>query len=272
MFSHTINNILVTTIIGCHHHEKQQAQPISISLKYTLNNVTKDSLTNVTNYKEVLHFTKITAKNTKFELLEYLTKHLTEKLLEKFKDINKINIKIKKMRLEDDITVSYTQSRTNKVAIALGSNCPYNAKQNIISATLLLQEYITELKSANLYYTKPYKTNSTINFINTVITGNTILSINTLFSKIKKVEFLMHKKDLTLSYSRTIDIDLLLYNNTIQKDLYLTVPHSNMLERDFVLIPLSEIAADWIHPTTNKSILTLKNSLSLPVNIIKIVD
>ena len=54
--------------------------------------------------------------------------------------------------------------------------------------------------------------------------------------------------------ARTLDIDILLYDNRIIESPVLTIPHTEMLYRQFVLIPANDIAADWIHPLTQKTI------------------
>ena len=54
--------------------------------------------------------------------------------------------------------------------------------------------------------------------------------------------------------ARTLDIDILLYENRIVELPRLTIPHAEMLHRQFVLEPAGAIAADWIHPLTKKTI------------------
>jgi 2-amino-4-hydroxy-6-hydroxymethyldihydropteridine diphosphokinase len=61
--------------------------------------------------------------------------------------------------------------------------------------------------------------------------------------------------------ARTLDLDLLLYDDLIIDLPTLQVPHPRMLERSFVLVPLAEIAADWIEPRSQDSIATLCNKL-----------
>ena len=55
--------------------------------------------------------------------------------------------------------------------------------------------------------------------------------------------------------ARTLDIDILLYENRIIELPMLTIPHAEMLHRQFVLEPAKDIAADWVHPLTQKTIL-----------------
>jgi 2-amino-4-hydroxy-6-hydroxymethyldihydropteridine diphosphokinase len=54
--------------------------------------------------------------------------------------------------------------------------------------------------------------------------------------------------------ARTLDIDILLYDNRIVESPTLTIPHIEMLHRQFVLVPAGDIAADWVHPLTKRTI------------------
>ncbi len=56
---------------------------------------------------------------------------------------------------------------------------------------------------------------------------------------------------------RTLDLDLLLYDNLILESPTLTLPHPRMTERAFVLVPLAEIAPDWVHPVTKSAIVQI---------------
>lgn len=64
--------------------------------------------------------------------------------------------------------------------------------------------------------------------------------------------------------ARTFDADVLLYDGRVMDDADLQVPHPRMCDRRFVLTPLAEIAADLVHPTTGKSIATLRDELQSP--------
>ena len=54
--------------------------------------------------------------------------------------------------------------------------------------------------------------------------------------------------------ARTLDIDLLLYGDQIIESPMLTIPHPEMLHRQFVLVPANDVAADWVHPLTRKTL------------------
>jgi 2-amino-4-hydroxy-6-hydroxymethyldihydropteridine diphosphokinase len=59
---------------------------------------------------------------------------------------------------------------------------------------------------------------------------------------------------------REIDLDILFYNDVVYDDEQLTIPHKDILNRDFVLVPLCELEPDLVHPLKNKRICELKMS------------
>jgi len=75
-----------------------------------------------------------------------------------------------------------------------------------------------------------------------------------LFRFIKLVEQQVGRKVSTKWGPREIDLDILFYNDLIFSDDEITVPHKDLVNRDFVLVPLCEIAPDLIHPSMNKKI------------------
>jgi len=68
---------------------------------------------------------------------------------------------------------------------------------------------------------------------------------------------------------REIDLDILFFNNEVIKTDKLTIPHKGITERDFVLVPLSEIAPGFVHPELNKKIIDLLKEVT-EKNIIRI--
>ena len=97
---------------------------------------------------------------------------------------------------------------------------------------------------------------------------NQCVSINTHLSAFELIDFLLNlekklgrERTLINEYSpRTIDIDILLFNHEIINQSHLTIPHPRLHLRNFVLIPLKEIAPNYMHPVLNKTILNLYHS------------
>ena len=81
----------------------------------------------------------------------------------------------------------------------------------------------------------------------------------------------MGKKEIHINGPRVIDIDILLFDNLIYKSHFLQIPHIQMCNRDFVLVPLSSIAGEWIHPKLGKTISQLCNEIPTD-NIISQID
>ncbi len=144
----------------------------------------------------------------------------------------------------------------NKVFLLLGSNI--EPRYSFIKkAEERIAEEIGEIvQSSEIYESEPVGFTADILFLNRVLIINSILSASNILSIIHKVEKELGRKRSPLGYlSRTIDIDILYFNNDIINTKNLTVPHPRLYERKFTLLPLVEIAADYINP-----VLDIKNS------------
>lgn len=117
---------------------------------------------------------------------------------------------------------------------------------------------------SDFYITSPWGFQSSNMFLNAVIAVETSLSPESLLAITKDIESGMGRKNKSFGgvYSdRLIDIDLLLYGDTVIKTSFLTLPHPLMLERRFVMEPFVEIASTIVHPLSGKTILQLYNEL-----------
>ncbi|ETO91585.1 MAG: 2-amino-4-hydroxy-6- hydroxymethyldihydropteridine pyrophosphokinase [Candidatus Xenolissoclinum pacificiensis L6] len=96
-------------------------------------------------------------------------------------------------------------------------------------------------------------------FLNMVVVGDTCLSVLELLSIIWRIEERCgrKKKDRGLWLPRTIDIDILFWNDSIIKTREITVPHSEILNRPFLLSLLAQTIPDYIHPEVGKNMKEL---------------
>lgn len=101
---------------------------------------------------------------------------------------------------------------------------------------------------SSVYETKPFGKNDQDNFLNTVIEVKTDYWIKELFRLLKLIEETLGRKKREKWGPREIDLDLLFYDKSIYSDHELKVPHEGIMNRDFVIVPLSEIAAELIIP------------------------
>ncbi len=98
-------------------------------------------------------------------------------------------------------------------------------------------------------------------FLNMVCEATTTLAPLQVLHKLQNVERDAGRKEYTHNQPRVIDVDLLFYGDEVVKTPELTIPHPKIAERGFVLIPMSEIAPDFMHPALGVTIAELRNKL-----------
>ncbi|PID57643.1 MAG: 2-amino-4-hydroxy-6-hydroxymethyldihydropteridine diphosphokinase [Ignavibacteriae bacterium] len=142
-----------------------------------------------------------------------------------------------------------------KVYLALGGNVGnvINNFQKVIEV-LLQNERIKNIESSSIYETKPYGDVEQNNFINSVISFDTDMNLEKLFDYTKNLEKKIGRKKSEVWGPREIDIDILLFGNNIVKNKKVTIPHKDLINRDFVLVPLLELNEELKHPATKKKI------------------
>lgn len=144
----------------------------------------------------------------------------------------------------------------SNVFLALGSN--KGDRLNFISEAIrkiFENENCRLVKVSSIYETTPYGIVVQENFFNTAIEIKTSFTIEELFYFVKKVEWKAGRRKSCLRRGpREIDIDIIFYNNLIYNSDKLTVPHKDSLKRDFVMVPLIEIAPEFVHPILNKKL------------------
>ncbi|MFD1040722.1 2-amino-4-hydroxy-6-hydroxymethyldihydropteridine diphosphokinase [Virgibacillus byunsanensis] len=151
----------------------------------------------------------------------------------------------------------------NQAFIAFGTNIEPRSS-HLISALDLLQahESIEVQRKSSIYQTAPVGYTDQADFLNRVVLINTRLTSEELLDYCQSIEKQLGRKREIRFGPRTIDLDILLYNQENRKTERLIIPHPRMHERAFVLIPLEEIAPDFVLPTQNKRVRDLIKQLS----------
>tara|TARA_Y100000590_G_scaffold62434_1_gene66775 strand:+ start:7299 stop:7793 length:495 start_codon:yes stop_codon:yes gene_type:complete len=149
-----------------------------------------------------------------------------------------------------------------KALIGIGSNLgsPVENCRKAV-ASLCESEEINVIKQSSLYESEPIGKKNQPWFVNTVIEIQTSLSPERLLKKLLNIEQQFGRTRNEKWGPRIIDLDILDYDGRIINSESLTLPHPEMLNRRFVLEPLSEISGSIIHPVQNKSIQSLLNEL-----------
>jgi len=131
--------------------------------------------------------------------------------------------------------------------------------------------------ASSIYESSPYGEVEQGEFFNAVIKIETDFELKELFHFLKEVENKVGRKITEKWGPREIDLDILFFNELIYADREITVPHKDMLNRDFVLVPLIEIEPDIIHPELNKKISEIINfkydsgQISAPLKYLNII-
>ena len=143
--------------------------------------------------------------------------------------------------------------------VALGSNLG-DKEANLRKALELLQECGVEVvKTSSFICTEPYGVTDQPQFLNGVCEVRTSLVPLALLHTLLEIEQEMGRVRLRHWGERNIDLDLLLYEDVVMDTPELKLPHPDMQNRDFVLLPLAEIAPELVHPILQKSIEELSN-------------
>ena len=146
--------------------------------------------------------------------------------------------------------------------VALGSNLG-DKEANLRKALELLQERGVEVvKTSSFICTEPYGVTDQPQFLNGVCEVRTSLVPLALLHTLLEIEQEMGRVRLRHWGERNIDLDLLLYEDVVMDTPELKLPHPDMQNRDFVLLPLAEIAPELVHPTLQKTISELVICLS----------
>jgi len=158
----------------------------------------------------------------------------------------------------------------NDVYLGLGSNLGDRLIYLVYAVEFIdSSPNCTLIKASSIYETTPYGQVEGGNYFNAVIYIKTSLEPDQLLDLIKQFELKAGRKSDKKKWgSREIDIDILFYNNLIYNNEKLNIPHTEILLRDFVLIPLQEIAPDLVHPLTNQKIRDI-NQTELEKHIIQ---
>jgi 2-amino-4-hydroxy-6-hydroxymethyldihydropteridine diphosphokinase len=151
---------------------------------------------------------------------------------------------------------------TYTVYLALGSNLG-DRRENLRQAVAALTPQVDVKAKSHIYETDPWGFEDQPKFLNMAVKGLTYLEPEPLLRHLKRLEAALGRQSTFPNGPRTIDIDILFFEDRILNAPELTLPHPRLHERGFVLLPLMDLAPELVHPLLNKSIRELAASCNL---------
>lgn len=152
--------------------------------------------------------------------------------------------------------------------MSLGSNLG-NRSANLARARKLLRESgVAVLRASSVYETEPVDHLDQPWFLNQALEVSTRLDPYALLELARSIEVRMKRVPTVAKGPRTIDIDIIFAGDTVLDTPDLTIPHPRLARRNFVLVPLCEIAPEIRHPVLGKTIREMVSSSSDPARVI----
>lgn len=158
----------------------------------------------------------------------------------------------------------------HKAFILLGSNQGQRKLYLLQAISAIAEQCGPVLKVSSLYETAAWGKTDQPPFLNQVVVVSTELQPGKLMQTLLRIEEQLGRKRTEKMGPRTIDLDILFYDQLICHTPLLTLPHPLLQERRFVLTPLAELAPGKIHPVYRKTIRTLLQQCADPLPVKKL--
>lgn len=243
---------------GCLEEERQKGQEFTLDITLYLNltpaGIT-DNLERTVNYSEACQVAQEAFTKYAYNLIETAAEEVAAALLIKYSLVDKVTVEVFKphapIPLDFENVSVFIERKRHTAYIAVGSNLGESEATIAKARELFLKVEGNEiLAESSLIVTKPYGVTDQPDFINGMWKVSTLLPPYDLLKKLNEIEHRLGRERLIHWGPRTIDLDIIYYDNLVIDSEKLTVPHIDMTNREFVLKPLLEVDPYVRHPIT----------------------
>lgn len=260
-----IENLRIYAHHGVYAEENENGQNFYINAVLDTNTKragVMDRLELSTNYGEVCLFIQRFLTEHTYKLIETAAEKAAEALLLKFPLVRCITLEIRKPEAPiplsfDSVSVRITRG-WKKAYLACGSNMGKREEYlNAAVEAFRQDEKCRVMQVSDWITTTPYGGVEQEDYLNGVIAIETLYTPKELLECIHEIEKDNDRERKVHWGPRTLDLDILLYEDCIMYTETLKIPHADMHNRDFVLAPLAQIAPYEMHPVLHKSVMQL---------------
>lgn len=261
----TITQLKIYAHHGVLEEEKRDGQDFFLNVKLYLD-CTKagksDKLEDALNYADACQFMTETFQKKSYDLIEAAAEHLCQELLLHYEVLSKVELELCKPHAPiglpfGNVSVSMTR-QWHKVYLSFGSNMG-DRRAYIEQGLQELRENtaIRNVKVSELIETEPYGYVNQEPFMNGCLFMETWMEEEELLSFLHEIEAHANRKRVVVWGPRTLDMDIIFYDQETYESNDLIIPHADMENRVFVLAPLSELCPNYRHPILGETVKQL---------------
>lgn len=247
---------------GVFDFEKKQGQEfmVNAALYLDLSRAgASDCLEESVHYGEVCEQIQKSLTAESYDLLERAAQKTIEDILLRFPLVEEVTLELQKpqapVKMEFE-TLSVEMTRGwHKTYLAFGSNMG-DSKGYIEGALKDIRQhpYFRKIRVSDYFITSPYGGVEQADFVNGVLEAETMLNPRKLLNYLHQLEAQAGRERSLRWGPRTLDLDILFYEKEVVEEEDLQIPHKDMANRDFVLIPLMQLTSCFRHPITGKTV------------------
>jgi dihydroneopterin aldolase/2-amino-4-hydroxy-6-hydroxymethyldihydropteridine diphosphokinase len=263
-------DLAVSACHGVLDEEKHNEQVFLVSLDLYLDiseSAEKDDLSLSVSYADICKTVKEHMTSRVCNLIETVAEGIAKEILIKYEKIRRVKVILKKPSAPIGEPVKYPaviiERSWHSVYISVGSNLG-ESKRYIQEAieSISHHDFIRLKQVSKLIKTKPWGKVDQPAFLNAAFEIETLLSPKKLMNYLLEVEQNFNRKRDEKWGPRTLDLDIIFYDDLISEDPFVVIPHPLMQDRMFVLQVLCEISPYKVHPILKKRVVELRDELS----------